>query len=161
MIRLKISDYYRDPLIESMLFKLWKLMIDVQYEPILLKGVAHLGHIPLATIVYERIIPVFEKALGVYYSSSYYVAKRPQYKADTVFFERFCYDFVSLLGVNLLFVDIKNLDAIVRKVYSVCSYNFDFKVAKSDKPRFKEGGLRLVSLESVQPAFTMDDIIAS
>ena len=66
-----------------------------------------MGHIPLATFVYEKLMGVFEKALGVYYQSSYYVAKRPVYKSETVFFDRFCYDFVSIFGVNLLFIEIK------------------------------------------------------
>ena len=64
----------------------------------------------MATEVYQRIIPVFERSLGIYYQSSYYVAKKPVYKSDTVFFERFCYDFVSLLGVNLLFIEVKQLE---------------------------------------------------
>jgi hypothetical protein len=57
---------------------------------------------------------VFEVALGVYYQSSYYVAKYPVYKAQTVFFERFCYDFVSLFGVNILFLEIEQLELIIR-----------------------------------------------
>ena len=67
MIRLRISDYYRDPSLEAILYKIWKLVIDVQYEAILLQGCSHYGHIPMATIVYERIIPLFEKALGIYF----------------------------------------------------------------------------------------------
>jgi hypothetical protein len=79
----------------------------------------------LATEVYERLIPVFEIALGVYYQSSYYVAKRPVYKGETVFFDRFCYDLVSLFGVNILFIDIHKLELILRKIYHAVSYNFD------------------------------------
>ena len=97
----------------------------MQYERILLKAVSHLGHIPLATEVYERLIPVFEVALGIYYQSSYYVAKRPVYKGETVFFDRFCYDLVSLFGVNILFIDIHKLELILRKVFHAVSYNFD------------------------------------
>ena len=57
---------------------------------------------------------IFEVALGVYYQSSYYVAKSPVYKAQTVYFERFCYDFVSLFGVNILFLEIEQLELITR-----------------------------------------------
>ena len=31
-IRLRISDYYRSVILEPILFKLWKLMIDVQFD---------------------------------------------------------------------------------------------------------------------------------
>lgn len=32
MIRLRISDYYRDPILEPIFYKLWTLMIEVQFE---------------------------------------------------------------------------------------------------------------------------------
>ena len=133
MIRLRISDYYREATIEPLLYKIWKLMIEVQYERLLLKAVSHLGHIPLAIEVYERIMPIFEKSLGIYYQSSYYVARSPEYKAETVFFDRFCYDFVSLLGVNLLFMEINHIENIIRKVFTSVSYNFDLEVKKGVK----------------------------
>lgn len=88
---------------------------------------------------------VFEIALGVYYQSSYYVAKHPVYKAETVFFERFCYDFVSLFGVNILFLEIEQLELIIRQVYASVSYNFE------------GDGLRLRAPECVDPAFNEDD----
>ena len=40
MIRLRISDYYRDPVLEPIFYKIWKLMIEVQFEKILLQGVS-------------------------------------------------------------------------------------------------------------------------
>jgi hypothetical protein len=129
-------------------------MIEVQFEKILLQSVSHLGHIPLAIEVYERLMPVIEKALGIYYQSSYYVARRPNYKAETVFFERFSYDFISMLGVNLLFLESKQLELISRKVFTSVSYNFDFIVMKGDKPDPREGGLRLIALECVKSTFT-------
>ena len=164
MIRLRISDYYRDPLMEPIFYKIWKLMIEVQYEKTLLKAVSQLGHIPLATSVYERLIPVFETALGVYYQSSYYVAKRPVYKADTVFFDRFCYDFVSLFGVNILFLEIQHLEMITRKVYSAVSYNFDKDIETGGTltKKGEEGlGLHLIALECVGAAFTEDQLSES
>ena len=106
-IRLRISDYYRSPILEPILFKLWKLNIFTQYEPKLLSLIQNFTNIPLAIDIYERLIPLYEKALGVYYQSSYYVAKRPVYKSDTIFFERFCYDVVSLFGVNILFLELE------------------------------------------------------
>jgi len=123
-IRLRISDYYRSVILEPILFKLWKLMIDVQFDKTLLQAVSHVSHIPLAVEIYEVIMPVYEVALGVYYQSSYYIAKRPVYKAETVHFDRFCYDFISLFGVNILFLEIEHLELIIRKVYSCVSYNF-------------------------------------
>lgn len=144
-IRLRISDYYRSAVIEPILFKLWKLMIQVQYSKTLLKAVSHLSHIPIATEVYQKIMPIYEIALGVYYQSSYYVAKAPIYKSETVFFERFCYDFVSLLGVNILFLEIEQLELIIRKVYSHVSYNFS--------GMNEDGGIQLRDYSCIDSAF--------
>jgi hypothetical protein len=107
--------------------------------------VSHLSHIPIATEVYQKIMPVYEIALGVYYQSSYYVAKAPIYKSETVFFERFCYDFVSLLGVNILFLEIEQLELIIRKVYSHVSYNFS--------GMNEDGGIQLRDYECIDSAF--------
>ena len=85
---------------------MWKLLLNVQYEKTLMASVSHASHIPLAIEIYEQIMPLFEIALGVYYQSSYYIAKRPVYKAETVHFDRFSYDLISLFGVNLLFIEI-------------------------------------------------------
>ena len=109
-IRLRVSDYYRNSILEPIFFKLWKLMLLVQYERILLKAVKHLTLVPLAIEVYEEIMPVYEISLGVYYQSSYYVAKRPVYKSETVHFDRFCYDLVSMFGINILFIELEHLE---------------------------------------------------
>ena len=61
-------------------------------------------------------------ALGVYYQSSFHTAKRPIYKKLNVFFDRFCYDFISLFGVNLLFLEIEQIEMIARKVYGAVSF---------------------------------------
>lgn len=66
-IRLRISDYYRSSVLEPIFFKLWKLMVNVQYEKALMEAVSHASHIPLAIEVYEAIMPIYEVALGVYF----------------------------------------------------------------------------------------------
>jgi hypothetical protein len=142
-IRLRISDYYRSSVIEPILLKIWKLMIEIQFEKTLLKAVSNLSHIPLATEIYQRLMNIYETALGIYYQSSYYVAKYPVYKAETVFFERFCYDFVSLFGVNILFLEIEQLELIIRQVYTSVSWNFP-------------DGIKLRSFECVDSAFNDD-----
>ena len=110
-----------------------------------------MSHIPLATDVYEKLMPIFEIALGVYFQSSYYVAKRPTYKSDAVFFERFCYDYVSLFGVNILFLELEQLELITRKVFTSVSFNFDGIT--------EEGGIQLRTYDCVEPAFTEDKFI--
>ena len=73
-----------------------------------------------------------------------------------MFFDRFCYDFISLFGVNILFLEISKLELIVRKIYTTVSYNFDKEVEKGVKAPEGEGGLRLIALECVESAFTQD-----
>lgn len=124
-------------------------MLLVQYERILLKAVTHITLVPLAIEVYEEIMPIFEIALGVYYQSSYYVAKRPVYKSETVHFDRFCYDLISMFGVNILFIELESLEHIIRKIYKCVSYNFDNSNGNE--------GIQLKSLECIEEAFTMKD----
>lgn len=109
--------------------------------------------------MYAEIIPLFEKALGVYYQSSYYVAKPPSYKAETVYFDRFCYDFISLFGVNILFLDIPNLEEIIRKVYVSVSYNFDIIIIKGEDEERSQGGLRLIDIECIQSPFSEEHFL--
>lgn len=70
------------------------------------------------------------------------MAKRPVYKSETVHFDRFSYDFVSLFGVNLLFIELEALEAISRKVYAAVSYNFP-------------DGVQLIAPACVEEAFTV------
>lgn len=93
---------------------------------------------------------IYELGLGVYFQSSYYVAKRPVYKQDAVFFERFCYDYVSLFGVNILFLELDQLELITRKVYTSVSYNFNGLLP--------EGGIHLRDFDFIEPAFTEDTL---
>lgn len=124
-------------------------------------------------------MPIYEVALGVYYQSSYYIAKRPVYKAETVHFDRFCYDFISLFGVNILFLEIEHLEQIIRKVYSCVSFNFsDNELKEKQRQENKEQkggsapaaaalgsgtsmGIQLRALECVEVAFTYDEFSAA
>lgn len=60
---------------------------------------------------------IFRKALGVLYDNDYYTAKKPEYLKDNVFFDRFCFDIISLLGDNLIKLDFEDVEYIMRKVY--------------------------------------------
>jgi len=78
------------------------------------------------------------------------VAKRPVYKSETVYFERFCYDLVSLFGVNILFLEINQLELIIRKLYKAVSFNFTSKEGNDTR------GILLRAVECVEPAFEED-----
>ena len=97
--------------------------------------------LPLDIQIYEHLIPLFSRGLGIYYHNDYYVARRPLYKSPYVKFERFIYDVISLFGVNLLYIEIQTLEALMRTLFKNVSYNFDGKV------QFR-------CLEDVDPAFT-------
>jgi len=58
-IRLRISDCYRNEILEPVFLKIWKIMLNTQYEPTLLKCVSHITHIPLKIEYYEIISPTF------------------------------------------------------------------------------------------------------
>jgi hypothetical protein len=64
---------------------------------------------------------IFKRALGVLYETDYYVAKKPEdsssYNKTHVFFDRFCFDMVSLLGEHLNNLTFSDVEYIMRKVY--------------------------------------------
>lgn len=55
-----------------------------------------------------------------------------------------------------MFLDVKNLELVIRRVFSSVSYNFDLKIKKGEKPFKGESGLRLLALESIKTHFTED-----
>ena len=57
--------------------------------------------LPLHIGLYPLVVDRFKKAWGNLLRSTEFVAQSPEYKEKFVFFDRFCFDFVSLLGDNL------------------------------------------------------------
>lgn len=57
--------------------------------------------IPVDIYLYTQALLVFKKALGILYDTDYYTAKKPDYLKNSVFFDRFCFDLISMLGDNL------------------------------------------------------------
>ena len=72
---------------------------------------------PVDIFLYEQTILLFRKAFGVIYDTDYYVAKKPEYLKNNVFFDRFCFDLISMMGDNLLYLDFSDVEYILRKVY--------------------------------------------
>ncbi len=69
---------------------------------------------------------IFKRALGVLYETDYYIAKIPPkgasneagtYLKPNVFFDRFCFDIISLLGEHLNKLTFSDVEYIMRKVY--------------------------------------------
>ena len=73
--------------------------------------------LPLNINIYESIMPIFAKAMGIYFHTNYYVARLPTYKSKHVFFTRFTYDLVSMFGLNLFYIEPENLEFLLRKIY--------------------------------------------
>jgi hypothetical protein len=83
-------------------------------------------------MIYEQVINIIKKALGILYETDYYVAKRANPKNSSngegaylkphVFFDRFCFDLVSLLGDNLNFLSFSDVEYIMRKVYQASTH---------------------------------------
>jgi predicted ATPase len=69
---------------------------------------------------------IFKRSLGVLYETDYYIAKIPPkgasneagtYLKPNVFFDRFCFDIISLLGEHLNKLTFSDVEYIMRKVY--------------------------------------------
>lgn len=104
-LRLRISDYNRSPVLEAVAHKIWRLMLLVQYEEVLLALVPLPSKLPLALDCYQTLLPVFQRALGIYYFSDYYVARQEVYKSNKVYFKRFVYDLISMFGLHLFYIE--------------------------------------------------------
>ena len=85
---------------------------------------------------------MFQRALGIYYFSDYYVARQEVYKGRRVYFQRFVYDLISMFGLHLFYIEIQTLELLLRRIYGAVTHNFE------------AGKVYLRSVEDVQPAFT-------
>ena len=53
-----------------------------------------------------------------------FVAKSPDYINPHIFFDRFCYDMVSLLGNNVYKLNVLDIEYIFRTTYVTLSHSF-------------------------------------
>ena len=58
-LRLRISDYNQSPVLEAIGLKIWKLMLLVQYEEVLLELVSLPSKVPLNLDCYQSMLPLF------------------------------------------------------------------------------------------------------
>ena len=79
-LRLRISDYNQSPVLEAICLKIWRLMLLVQYEEVLMEIVSLPSKLPLDLDCYQSMLPLFSRALGIYFFSDYYVAREDVYK---------------------------------------------------------------------------------
>jgi len=121
-------------------------MVQVQYNENLLKLILHQSALPIDIRLYSVITPMFERALGIYYHTNYYVARLETYKQGTgnVFYQRFVYDLISLFGLNLFYIDLSTLEFLLRAVYRNVSHAFGTKIM-------------LRHPDDVKPAFTQEE----
>ena len=79
--------------------------------------------LPVDLPLYDQVMFIFKRALGVLFETDYYVAKKGEegedgaYLKEHVFFDRFCFDMVSLLGEYLQYMTFADVEYIMRKVY--------------------------------------------
>ena len=95
--------------------------------------------LPLDISLYRACLPQIKKALGAMYESDHFTAQKPQYCKDHIFFDRFCFDLVSLLGNNVFKLNLTDIEYIFRVSYLTLSHSFG--------PG--GGGVRLLELDSI------------
>ena len=137
MLRFKITDFTSQQPIQNVLIKLWRLVAQLQYDIKKEKLARKLGGeeadneveysvLPVDLTLYEQVMFIFKRALGVLYETDYYVAKKATmntedgnggYLKPHVFFDRFCFDILSLLGEYLNKLTFSDVEYIMRKVY--------------------------------------------
>ena len=152
MLRFKITDFTAQQPIQNILIKLWRLVAQLQYDVKMEKklrksheasvengGPANQSYsensheieysvLPVDLALYDQVIFIFKRTLGVLFETDYYVAKKGTVESDSsnvtggylklhVFFDRFCFDMVSLLGDYLNCLTFSDVEYIMRKVY--------------------------------------------
>jgi hypothetical protein len=70
------------------------------------------------------------------------VARPDTYKGNKLYFDRFMYDLISMFGLHLFYLEVPNLEILLRRVYRAITYNFE------------AGKVQLRSVKDVNPAFT-------
>ena len=143
MLRFKITDFTSQQQIQNVLIKFWRIITQLQYD--IKKGQGNdpgeapsevdYSILPVDILIYEQVIYIVKKALGILYDTDYYVAKRGTnsknnqggegaYLKPHVFFDRFCFDLVSLLGEYLNSLTFSDVEYIMRKVYQASTHFF-------------------------------------
>ena len=82
---------------------------------------------------------MIKKVLGCLYETDQFVAQKPKYSSENLFFDRFCYDIVSLLGSNIYKFNLVDIEFIFRKTYFTLSHSFG--------PN--KGGIKLLDIDSI------------
>jgi len=72
------------------------------YKPEELRKIHEISLISIRIEDYASLMQLFKKAMGHLYHSDSMMAKFPEYKKPTINFSRFSFDFISLMGKNLL-----------------------------------------------------------
>ena len=124
---------------------MWNLMLLVQYEETLMELVQFPSILPLDLDVYENILPLFQKALGIYFFSDYYVARTDTFKGTKVYLQRFIYDLISMFGLHLFYIELHTLELLLRRIYRAITY-----VRENSK-------VSLRSILNVKVAFTEEE----
>ena len=90
---------------------------------------------------------MLKKALGIYFSTDYYVAKKESLKegSSQVFYSRFVYDLISMFGTHLFLIELRTLEFLIRRLYAAISHNF-------------AGVIKLRRLGDVSVAFTEQEM---
>jgi hypothetical protein len=173
MLRFKITDFTSQQQIQNVLIKLWRIITQLQYEikrgqggdPGQAPSEVDYSILPLDIVIYEQVIVIIKKALGVMYETDYYVAKRGNNKGSSngegaylkphVFFDRFCFDLVSLLGEYLNQLTFTDVEYIMRKVYQSCTHFTLPRPGSGQQPQ-----VNLLRYDCVETPFTWDAMTA-
>lgn len=84
-------------------------------------------------------MPQIKKVLGAMFESDDFTAQKPQYCKNNIFFDRFCFDMVSLIGNNVFKLSLTDIEYIFRVSYLTLSHSFGPS----------RGGVRLLELGSI------------
>jgi len=148
----KFDELTQHTVLQNVFIKLWKLLVKAQYKaqyenerrrqkqndslreystdfvaPEEDKNLLMDSQVPTLPVdikIYQQCIPQFKKVLGAMFDTDEFVAQSPTYKNKHIFFDRFCYDMVSLLGSNVNKLGVLDIEYVFRTTYLTLSHSF-------------------------------------
>jgi hypothetical protein len=91
----------------------------------LLDLISHPSTLPVPIDVYDAVTPLFQRALGIYFKTTYYIAKKEtiqKHGTTNIFYPRMIYDLISMFGLHLFYIEVSALEFLLRKVYHAISF---------------------------------------
>ena len=79
---------------------------------------------PITVGLHNEFLEHLKAGLGYYYDDDSYYLKTTEFKSSYVYFDRFCFDIISLSGRHLIFMSVHEYEIVLRKLFQNITLKF-------------------------------------